>query len=219
MDIDGHNKIDSYAQRTKRALDQGKFFQATDLWYQTEIVVLQYNMGVDFYNVLFDTGYRNSESQAKLLLQSPRQLIFELLVKNKRFSADESDDEDNDDKLTRLMRGVVKDALGIPDKVNWGSQSSAVFETLAGDFMKPVVHMVEEVLNNSSVKVVVYSGQLDLICSTPGTVEWVNKMNWYGSKEYAEVRRNGIGVNNILEGYSRQYGNFSMYWVSFSAFL
>lgn len=137
------------------------------------------------------------------------------MVKRKRLNADDENDEDDpDSKLTRLMRGAVHEALNLPEKVVWGSQAGAVFDTLAGDFMKPVVKTVEEVLNSTTVKVVVYSGQLDLICATPGTVEWVNNMKWYGDKEYANAPRDGIGVNNILEGYSRQYGNFSMYWVS-----
>lgn len=58
-----------------------------------------------------------------------------------------------------------------------------------------------------------YSGQLDLICATPGTVQWINHMNWYGKDEYKEAVRDGIGVNNILEGYQRHHDNFSMYWV------
>lgn len=112
------------------------------------------------------------------------------------------------------MRGEVHQALDLPKNVVWGSQAGAVFDTLAADFMKPVVETVEEVLNNTTLKVVVYNGQLDLICATPGTVEWVNNMKWYGSKDYAAASRDGIGVNSMLEGYSRRYGNFSMYWVS-----
>lgn len=174
LDDDGYEKVNNYALRTKRAVDAGNWFQSTDLWYQTEIVLLQYNLGVDFYNVLFDTPYRSSEASAALartLQLSPRNFAFDTLVKRKRLpAADDSDDEDNDNKLQRLMRGVVHDALGLSRNITWGSQSGAVFDTLGGDFMKPVVATVEELLNNSTVKVVVYSGQLDLICSTPGTM-------------------------------------------------
>lgn len=136
-----------------------------------------------------------------------------MMVKRKRLLIENEDDEDDDDKLTKMMRVTVHEALNLTQNVIWGSQSGAVFDTLAGDFMKPVVEMVERVLNTTSLQVVVYSGQLDLICSTPGTVEWVNRMNWKGNKQYADAPRNGIGVNNVLEGYSRSYGNFSMYWV------
>lgn len=142
------------------------------------------------------------------------------MVKRKRLNVDdENEDEDEDDnKLTKLMRGAVHKALQLPENVVWGSQAGAVFDTLAGDFMKPVVSVVEELLSNTTVKVVVYSGQLDLICATPGTVQWVNNMKWDGSIGYKNAPRDGIGVNNVLEGYSRVYGNFGMYWVRLTAF-
>lgn len=195
-------------------MSQGKFFQATDLWYQTEVVLLQHARGVDFYNVLYNTPYSNSDAEAKHFQLNPRLAAFDMMVKRKRLNVDEeNEDEDSDSKLTALMRGQVHEALDLPKNVVWGSQAGAVFDTLAGDFMKPVVEIVEEVLNNSTVKVVVYSGQLDLICATPGTVMWVNNMKWYGSDGYKNAPRDGIGVNRILEGYSRSYGNFSMYWV------
>jgi serine carboxypeptidase 1 len=178
-------------------------------------VLLEQTRGVDFYNVLYDTPYRSSEAQAKHFQINPRTAAFDTLVKRKRLNDDDNDDEDSDRKLTKLMRGAVHQALNLPETVVWGSQAGVVFDTLAGDFMKPVVSVVEEVLANTTVKVVVYSGQLDLICATPGTVAWVNNMKWSGAKKYSDSSRNGIGVKNILEGYSRQYGNFSMYWVSF----
>lgn len=176
--------------------------------------MIENTKGVDFYNVQYNTRFLNSaieNSQAKSNL-NPRTAAFDVMVKRKKLSIIEDDDDEDD--LTTLMRNQVHEALSLPLDVVWGSQASAVFDTLAGDFMKPVIKFVEDVLNNTSVKVNVYSGQLDLICATPGTVQWVNKMEWYGSNGYKNSARNGIGVNNILEGYSRKYGNFSMYWVS-----
>lgn len=40
--------------------------------------------------------------------------------------------------LNTLMNTVVKEALGIPEHVVWGSMSNPVFDVLRGDFMKPV---------------------------------------------------------------------------------
>lgn len=216
IDVDGFENINNYALRTQRALNQGNFFQATDLWYQTEVVVIQNTGGVDFYNVQYNTRYQSSDdsnARVKQFQLNPRMAAFDVMVKRKRLNADDVNEDEDDMNLTTLMRGLVHEALDLPKNVVWGSQSGAVFDTLAGDFMKPVVEIVEEVLNISTIKVVVYSGQLDLICATPGTVQWVNNMTWFGSNEYKNSERKIIGVNNILEGYSRQYGNFSMYWV------
>lgn len=52
VDIDGYNKINNYALRTQKTLNAGKFAQATDLWYQTEVVLDEQTRGVSFYNVL-----------------------------------------------------------------------------------------------------------------------------------------------------------------------
>lgn len=52
VDIDGFNKIDAIARKTKKALDAGQFVQATNLWSQTEGVVMDVTDGIDFYNVL-----------------------------------------------------------------------------------------------------------------------------------------------------------------------
>lgn len=46
-------------------------------------------------------------------------------------------------------------------------QSEAVFASMAGDFMKPVVNIIDELLA-AGVNVTVYNGQLDLIVDTVG---------------------------------------------------
>jgi hypothetical protein len=53
VDTEGYKTIDSYAQKTKAALDAGEYELATDLWGRTEMIILQVTGGIDFYNVLF----------------------------------------------------------------------------------------------------------------------------------------------------------------------
>jgi serine carboxypeptidase 1 len=188
VDEDGYQKIDNMAKRTQRVLNQGQYVKATDLWYLTEIVLIQETHDIDFYNVLYDISYTGSEEpQARKELLSPRDTAYQLLV-NYRSSlpviskALADGDETPPLSLNQMMRTKVHPKLGLPENVTFGSQSDLVFDTLAEDFMKPVVEMVEKVLNETSVKVNVYTGQLDLICSTPGTIAWINRMNWSGRK-------------------------------------
>lgn len=214
IDEDGFDRINRYALRTKKALDNGNFYQSTDLWYQTETVLADETKGVDFYNVLTKIPYSTSSLNAKKF--SPRQSAFDLLVLRSRIPKIEHDENDVDDEernLSDLMNTDVHQALGLDNNVKWGSQSGIVFDTLSGDFMKPVVDVVAEVLTNTTIKVIVYSGQLDLICSTPGTVEWVNNMEWYGREGYMKAPRQALSANNYLEGYKRSYDRFTMYWV------
>ena len=46
-----------------------------------------------------------------------------------------------------LMNGIVKKALRIPSGVQWGRQAGQVFGESRGDFMKPVISTVDELLN------------------------------------------------------------------------
>ena len=46
-------------------------------------------------------------------------------------------------------------------------QSANVFENMEGDFMKPAISIVDELLE-AGVNVTVYNGQLDLIVDTIG---------------------------------------------------
>lgn len=59
----------------------------------------------------------------------------------------------------------------------------------------------------------IVSGQLDLIVATPGTVKWVNNLNSIYSDKYKSNDRSPMIVDDVLEGYIRRAGPFSMYWV------
>jgi serine carboxypeptidase 1 len=54
---------------------------------------------------------------------------------------------------------------------------------------------------------------MDLICPTPGTVEWINNLKWDGKEGYSTAKRTGIYVDGALEGYKKHYEKLSMYWV------
>lgn len=123
--------------------------------------------------------------------------------------------EENRDKLlTDLMNGPVKEALDIPSEVVWGGQSSITFRTLNEDFMKPVTDIVELLLNNTQIEVMVFSGQLDLIVATPGTVMWVDRLKFPEKSTYVKNARIPILHESVVEGYYKTAGRFSMYWVN-----
>lgn len=214
VDEDGYEKINKYAVRTKKAFDAGNFYQSSDLWYQTEVAVDQTTKGVDFYNVLVDIPRSDSESLKRKISMEPKQSAFELMVTRTRALKIEENDDVTPRNLNDLMRTDVHQALGLNDSIIFQSQAGAVFDILSGDFMKPVIDVVADALTNTTLKVIVYSGQLDLICSTPGTVQWVNNMNWYGREDYMKSPRVGLNSGNLLEGYKRTFDNFTMYWVS-----
>ncbi|ALC43281.1 CG31821, partial [Drosophila busckii] len=205
VDQDGHDKIEASALKTKKYVDTGKWTQATLQWSSTQSVVLRESKGVDFYNVEKPT--RGDQYLRNLFAMSHEERMYRTLVHY-------DIDENRDKMLEELMLTNVTEALNITTGVKWGAQSGTTFSKLMGDFMKPAVHIVSELLNNSTVKVGVFSGGLDLICATPGAVNWIAGMEWEDKQSYLNSSRLGINVNRVLEGYEKTAGNFSMFWVN-----
>ncbi|XP_005186527.1 retinoid-inducible serine carboxypeptidase [Musca domestica] len=206
VDQDGYENIMVAANKTLELVEKEKWTQATIQWSNTQGVLLRESKGVDFYNIEKPT---RGDAYTRMLLKTNnyKEQMYRTLVK---FDID----EDRDQILENLMRGPVSEALGIPSKVKWGSQSGSTFSRQMGDFMKPVIHIVNELLDHTPLRVSVFSGQLDLICATPGTVNWIEKMRWSYRNEYLNAPRLGISVDRVLEGYEKTVGNFSMFWIN-----
>ncbi|XP_037959932.1 retinoid-inducible serine carboxypeptidase-like [Teleopsis dalmanni] len=206
VDHDGYTKIMEAANKTEDLVNAEKWVQATTQWSNTQRVLLQESKGVDFYNIEKPT---RGDAYTRLLLRNAdsMELMYRTLV---HFDID----EDRDQLLEDLMRGPVVKALNITSKVKWGAQSGSTFTRQMGDFMKPVIHIVDELLDKTPLQVGVFSGQLDLICATPGTVNWINKMKWSYKSSYEAAPRVGISVDRILEGYEKNAGNFTMFWIN-----
>ncbi|XP_042231219.1 serine carboxypeptidase-like 51 [Homarus americanus] len=69
-------------------------------------------------------------------------------------------------------------------------------------------------LNTSSLKVVVYNGQLDLIVSTPGAQKWVENMHWEGTKYWVNAVRKPIeDSTGATAAFSKSFKNFTFYWI------
>ena len=118
-----------------------------------------------------------------------------------------------------LMNGVVRKKLGIiPKDLNYtmftvNTPRSAILDI--DDFMKPVWHLLDEVLKSSDIDVVVYSGQFDLLCSTVGALRWMNRLTFDGKREFDEANRVAL-VNpstKIPEMFVKSSGHLKMYWV------
>ncbi|XP_052847276.1 retinoid-inducible serine carboxypeptidase [Drosophila gunungcola] len=204
VDHEGYKAIQEAANFTAQLVEEERWIQATYQWGNTQWEVMKASKGVDFYNVLKET--KGGLYQRQMSLTSEERL-YRTMVKY-------DIDEDRDKLLEDLMRGPVAETLGIPSNVVWGSQSGTTFDIHRTDFMKPVIHIVNELLEKTPLKVGVFSGGLDLICATPGTVNWIAKLDWSRRDEYLAAPRNAISVDRILEGYQKSGGNFTMFWIN-----
>ncbi|XP_017059155.1 retinoid-inducible serine carboxypeptidase-like isoform X2 [Drosophila ficusphila] len=204
VDHAGYNAIQEAANFTAQLVEEERWFQATKQYNITQEEVLKVSKGVDIYNVLKETKGGLDQRQISL---SAKERLYSTMVKY-------DIDEDRTKMLEDLMRGPVAETLGIPSNVVWVLFSETVFDVHRTDFMKPVIHIVNELLEKTPLKVGVFSGGLDLICATPGTVNWIAKLDWSRRDEYLAAPRNAITVDRILEGYQKSGGNFTMFWIN-----
>ena len=203
VDEYGLNKINQSAVRTNAAALAGNWTQSTALWSLTEDIVEANAAGVNFYNIL----KWGADDNVKKALKSAKTPLQKRYTRHVKVHANDS--------LSDLMNGPIRKKLGvIPSNVTWGSQSQDVFAALAGDFNKPVTDLVDEMLN-TDLKVVVYSGQLDLIVDTVGTEKWVQKLKWNGLSGYNAAPRKVIQdkETNLPVAFVKEYKNFSFYWI------
>ncbi|XP_077287737.1 retinoid-inducible serine carboxypeptidase-like [Arctopsyche grandis] len=90
--------------------------------------------------------------------------------------------------LYLLMNGPVKAALNIPDKITWGFTNVDVLNNLLADFMLSV--------------------------TDTGQLSWINKLKWKNEQEFKNAKRKTVWVNNTMEGYLKQGGGLSFYWLN-----
>ncbi|XP_051571216.1 retinoid-inducible serine carboxypeptidase-like [Myxocyprinus asiaticus] len=205
LDDNGLEEVNKAAKGVQQALEQGQYQKATEMWSITESVVEQNTNGVNFYNILtqnFDEIVKISSDQTTdgFLSSLKRRHIRPL----------------HRQSLSELMNGPIRQKLGvIPKNVTWGGQSEAVFASMAGDFMKPVVNIVDELLA-AGVNVTVYNGQLDLIVDTVGQEQWVKQLKWDGLQYFNKMKWTALEdprAESQTGAFYKTYKNFAFYWI------
>ncbi|XP_063389518.1 uncharacterized protein LOC134672158 [Cydia fagiglandana] len=204
-DETGYQNIQVAAREAERLFDEGLYVESTAAWAATQRQVFLATHNVDFYNILTKTQGFAPDTRTDY------EIARELMIRDMSYSTMSRQEEYN---LSELMNGPVKEALGIPAHVAWGSQANAVFDRLRGDFMKPVTEGIEKLLNETDIIVQKYNGNLDLICDTPGQLLWMDRLQWAGTEAYRSAQRQPIWEDNRLEGYYKSYGNLRFFWIN-----
>ncbi|XP_066498465.1 retinoid-inducible serine carboxypeptidase isoform X2 [Hoplias malabaricus] len=203
LDDYGLMEVTSAAKSVQQAIDQGQYQKATQLWSVTEGVVEQNTNGVNFYNILTqeDDDLLKSSSDHDDYLSSLKRRHVRPLHRQ---------------SLAELMNGPIRKKLGIiPQNVTWGGQAEDVFSSMAGDFMKPVVDIVDDLLS-TGVNVTVYNGQLDLIVDTIGQEMWVKKLKWDGLQKFTKMKWTALEDPESAGqtgAFYKNYKNFAFYWI------
>ncbi|XP_016788102.2 retinoid-inducible serine carboxypeptidase isoform X2 [Pan troglodytes] len=94
-------------------------------------------------------------------------------------------------------------------------QAANVFVNMAEDFMKPVISIVDELLE-AGINVTVYNGQLDLIVDTMGQEAWVRKLKWPELPKFSQLKWKALYSDpKSLEtsAFVKSYKNLAFYWI------
>ena len=197
--------VNQAAQATADAVASGQYKKATELFDKTQEVIENTTDNVDVYNILqhnappFPTFKSTAYTATGHLYV---RLVSRLYT----------------DPLTELMNGEIRKKLGIiPSNVTWGGQSGDVFAYQSEDFMKPVISDVSKLLKYG-LNVVIYQGQLDMICGTQGAERWIAKLDWDGLPEFQSTNRvplyppSGLKDKNTGAFY-KAYKNLELYYI------
>ncbi|XP_032680905.1 retinoid-inducible serine carboxypeptidase-like [Odontomachus brunneus] len=206
IDTESYKEIDEAAKETESKVKTNQWAMATQYYAYTQNIILQKTYDVDFYNVLTKKTF---ESFSHYWFPDTKPLDKSLTNEE---ATGRSDSKMETFSLDKLMNGPVKTALDL--QVTHGVQSYLVFFYLKEDFMKPATRQVEMLLDETDLRVFVYTGQLDLIVDTPGTLQWVEKLKWKKANTWKNAVRYPLVVNDIIEGYVKSQDKFSVYWIN-----
>jgi len=198
VDTVGLQKIVASAQSVQEAVNTKNWAMATQLWSKNQDVIEEASNGVNFYNILNripDQLSKTNRTAQDPLVRSYQRMAVEYQA----------------DPLTALMNGPIKQKLGIiPSNVTWGGQSDAVFSKMSIAFMQPYIDRVDNLLKQG-FNVTVYSGNLDLICCTTGSIEWMNKLSWPDYPNFVKATRTPVYINSVIVGFKKQYKNLALW--------
>lgn len=197
-------KVMTAASATVDAVKAGEYLQATSLWAKTEDVIDSLTDSVNVYNVL------QHHSPSPMSYLSTEGSLFDKLY-NKHVGIYQ------EVSLSKFMNTYVKNKLGIiPQNVQWGGQSALVFAYQREEFMKPVTSQVSKLLS-ANVTVVVFQGQLDMICDTPGAELWLKKLTWPGMEMYFKANRKPLylkkDTTKNTAAFLKEFANLKMYYI------
>ena len=122
------------------------------------------------------------------------------------------------DKLSNLMNGPIRKKLKIiPDFVIWNGQSAMVAQAQQLDIPSSVLSDVGNLLQ-AGVQVVVYEGQLDMICGVMGAESWITKLSWDYLPQFLNSSRQPLyvpspsGVKDTA-AFLKSFKNFELYYI------
>lgn len=245
IDDDEEEIVNGLASQAEDAITLGQWDNATALWATQEAVIDAFTDDVDFYNFLRHHTDADAAAASKFLTriaarfgrrppETPASVLQLPSSRPRRLGAGGpgarqlSREESlyrlagrhlarrHNDLLDSTMNGPIREKLGIiPPNVTWGFSAGDVFAALYTDFMRPTVEQVDELLA-LGVNVTIYSGQLDIICCTDGTENWMKSLRWPKLQAFQKARRTPLYPNagsRATGAFVKRHANLAFFWV------
>ncbi|PFX24817.1 Retinoid-inducible serine carboxypeptidase [Stylophora pistillata] len=210
LDGKDYNNVQELATETSSAASKGDFKTAMDLSDKGNKLIANVTDNVDVYYVLRHNVLDSVSAQSHICKNTFRlshdQMFVQYVIRA------------HHDPLFELMNGPIRKKLGIiPENVTWGGQSDLVAISQRNDIPSSVLSDVGELVRGG-VKVIVYEGQLDMICGTVGPELWISKLQWDGMPEFLKASRKPLYAPSKLEkretgAFLKSYKNFGLYYI------
>ncbi|XP_003795608.1 retinoid-inducible serine carboxypeptidase [Otolemur garnettii] len=205
LEDEGLAEVSQVAEQVLDAIGNEKYKEATQLWAKAEMVIEQNTDGVNFYNILTKS---TPTSATEWSLEFTQSHLLRLSQRHVRYL--------QRDALSELMNGPIRKKLKIiPEDQSWGGQATNVFVNMETDFMKPVIDIVDELLE-AGLNVTIYNGQLDLIVDTMGQEAWVRKLKWPELPKFNQLKWKALysdPESPETSAFVKSYKNLAFYWI------
>ncbi|KAH8334419.1 retinoid-inducible serine carboxypeptidase-like [Drosophila kikkawai] len=144
-----------------------------------------------------------------------QELTGEVFSYNTQTHVDSSEDRSYGygEDIRQFMEDTVGKALQINGSV-FGAQAYLAHDNLYADTSIATIDDIPLLLNETSIKVNLYSGQLDIIVPTAATLALIQDWVWVNKSQYLQANRTPIVIEGRLQGYEKVGGKFGMYWIN-----
>lgn len=184
VDRKEYNEISNLTEEVITAIDNNDFLTASDIEAKITDTVIKATQGIDVYNIVLKSN----------ISALPRFLSYQ-------------------DSCNQLMNTKIKKSLNISTDIEWNFINDDIYSALQGDLMRPVTETIENLLNNSNIKIIVYNGVFDFLVNTAGTVMWLDNLKWNRTLEWQETNKQPLEIDMVNEAYIKQVGNLVFYTV------
>lgn len=58
-----------------------------------------------------------------------------------------------------------------------------------------------------SIKTLIYNGQNDVVVNTPGVLQYINNLNWFGARNWRRAKKQIWKINGNVKGWAKVSGN------------